>query len=106
MTLFERYRRSLSAIAFPPTIAAQFQLQSAESYEALAQFDEATRAAERARAIAEHHGFNRTVFAAEAVVARVKRGQTTAPVQQEQMVPESLQEIATTISQLRKLVPR
>jgi tetratricopeptide (TPR) repeat protein len=106
MTLFERYRRSLSAIVFPPPIAAQFQLQTAESYEALAQFDEATHAAERARAIAERHGFNRTVFAAEAVVARVKQGQTTAPVQQEQMVPESLQEIATTISQLRKLVPR
>jgi tetratricopeptide (TPR) repeat protein len=105
MTRFERYRRSLGAIKFPASIAAQFQLQTAESYEALAQFDEATRAAQRARVIAEQHGFNRTAFAAEAVIARMKQGKPTAPVQQEQRVPESLQEIATTLSQLRTLVP-
>jgi tetratricopeptide (TPR) repeat protein len=105
-TRFERYRRSLSAIVLPPSIAAQFQLQTAESYEALSQFDEATEAAERARSIAERHGFNRTAFLAEAVVARMKQGQPSPSIVQEQVVPESLQEIATTIGQLSKLVPR
>jgi tetratricopeptide (TPR) repeat protein len=104
-TVFERYRRSLATIPFPPSIAAQFQLQAAESYEALSQFDEAADAAERARSIAERHGFNRVAFAAEAVVARVTSGQPGTPILQEQCVPESLQEIATTISELRKAVP-
>lgn len=105
MTRFERYRRGLATIEFPPSIAAQFQLQTAESYEALSQFDDATEWAERARSLAERHGFHRTAFAAEAVVARVKRGQPSSPAAVERVVPDSLQAIATTISELRKLVP-
>jgi hypothetical protein len=105
MPLFERYRRVLAATAFPPVLEAQFHLQTAESYEALSQFDAATSAAERARAIAERYGFNHTMFAAEAVVARVTSGQPAVLSLQEISVPSSLREIATTIGELRRKVP-
>jgi tetratricopeptide (TPR) repeat protein len=105
MPLFERYRRVLAATAFPPVLEAQFHLQTAESYEALSQFDAARSAAERARAIAERYGFNHTMFAAEAVVARVTSGQPVVLSLQEISVPSSLREIATTIGELRRKVP-
>ncbi len=106
MSLFERYQRSLAVMPFPPSIAAQFQLQTAESYEALGQPDAAAEAAELTRAIAERHGFHSAAFAAEALMARVKQGHASSRLPQLSAVPESLQHIATTIKQLRKLVPR
>jgi tetratricopeptide (TPR) repeat protein len=105
MPLFERYRRTLAASALPPVMEAQFELQTAEAYEALSQFDSATEAAERARTVAEHYGFNQKLFAAEAIIARIDEGQPSAPLGPEAPVPPALQGIVTTISQLRRLVP-
>jgi tetratricopeptide (TPR) repeat protein len=105
MPLFERYRRSLAMLSLPPAIEAQFYLQTAESYEALSEFDSATVAAERARSISERYGFNQTTFAAEAIAARVKNGQPTAPLPLEAPVPAELRGIAANISALRRTVP-
>jgi tetratricopeptide (TPR) repeat protein len=105
MPLFERYRRSLASASFPPAIAAQFQLQTAESYEALSEFESATAAAERARSISERYGFNQTTFAAEALMERVKGGQPSAPLAPEAPVPADLQEIVQHINDLRRSVP-
>ncbi len=106
MPLFERYRRTLATMPFPPAIEAQYLLQVAESHEALAQPEAAFASAERARAIAERFGFNQTAFAAEAVAVRV-RTRTTVSVQvPEAAVPDSLKTIASNISEMRRLVPQ
>jgi hypothetical protein len=105
MPLFERYRRSLATMPFPPAQEAQFLLQTAESYEALAQFDAAMTTGERARSVAEAYGFNQTLFAAEALIARAKKGETGAVVAADSPVPASLRPIASTIGQMRRLVP-
>jgi hypothetical protein len=105
MPLFERYRRSLATMSFPPALEAQFYLQTAESYEALSEFDSAALAAERARTISERYGFNQTSFAAEAVHARVLRGQPKAPLAPEAPIPAALQGIAANIKELRRTVP-
>jgi tetratricopeptide (TPR) repeat protein len=105
MPLFERYRRSLASASFPPAIAAQFQLQTAESYEALSEFESATAAAKRARSISERYGFNQTTFAAEALMERVKGGQPSAPLAPEAPVPADLQGIVQQINDLRRSVP-
>jgi tetratricopeptide (TPR) repeat protein len=105
MPLFERYRRALATIAFPPALEAQFHLQTAESYEALSQFDAASSAAGRAHAIAGRYGFNHTMFAAEAAAARIAKGQPSVRSTPEIPVPASLREIATTIRQLRRQIP-
>jgi tetratricopeptide (TPR) repeat protein len=106
MPLFERYRRSLATIPFPPAIEAQFHLQTAESYEALEQFDAATIAATRACVIAERFGFNQTLFAAEAIATRVRHGAAVSVRAPEAPVPESLRPIVTTISEMRRLVSK
>ena len=106
MPLFERYRRSLASVAFPPAQEAQFHLQTAESYEALEQFDSAIAAAERARRVAEQFGFNKTTFDAEAIIVRAKAGESVAqPLAPDSPVPASLRTIASTIGQMRRLVP-
>ena len=105
MPLFERYRRSLSGAVFPPAQEAQFHLQTAESYEALGQFDEAVAAAQRARQVAESYGFNQTLFAAESLMARAKNGERVAAAAPDSPVPSSLRTIASTIGQMRRLVP-
>jgi tetratricopeptide (TPR) repeat protein len=105
MPLFERYRRSLATLSLPPAIEAQFYLQTAESYEALSEFGSATVAAERARSISERYGFNQTTFAAEAIAARVKKGQPTAPLPSEAPIPAELRGIVANISALRRTVP-
>ena len=106
MMLFERYRRTLANLPFPPALEAQFHLQTAESYEALAQLDMAEAAAERACVVAERYGFNQTVFAAEELRARVRSGAASQQRAPDVAVPDSLQTIATTISEMRRLVPK
>jgi hypothetical protein len=106
MPLFERYRRSLASVAFPPALEAQFHLQTAESYEALEQFESAIAAGERARQLAEQYGFHKTSFAAEAVIVRAKTGESGAQqLAPDSPVPASLRTIASTIGQMRRLVP-
>ena len=106
MPLFERYRRSLAAIQFPPTMEAQFHLQVAESYEALAQPDAAIAAAERARMLAERAGLNELMFAAEQVAKRVRSGVAGATRAPDAPVPKSLRLIASSIREMRRLVPQ
>jgi tetratricopeptide (TPR) repeat protein len=105
MPLFERYRRSLATVAFPPAQEAQYYLQLAESYEALHQPAAAIAAGLRARAIAEAYGFNEKLFAAEAVVARSRAGEVVGAIGAEAPVPESLREIVSTITEMRRRVP-
>ena len=105
MPLFERYRRSLAAAPLSPDQMAQYHLQAAESYEALTKFDAAVAAAKRAQATAEEYGFNQILFAAEALIERVETGLPQITPFTEAPIPPSLQEIATDISEKRKLVP-
>jgi tetratricopeptide (TPR) repeat protein len=104
MPLFERYRRSLATMPFPPTMEAQFHLQTAESYEALSLPDAAMQAARRARAVAHTYGFNKVAFAAEELLERKGRGDRV-PSAPDAPMPESLREIASTIGEMRRLVP-
>ena len=105
LPLFERYRRSLATMPFPPAQEAQFHLQVAESYEALSQSAAAVTAGERARAIAEAYGFNQTLFEADAVVTRARRTVTTSSTVPEAPLPISLRHIASAISEMRRRVP-
>jgi hypothetical protein len=103
--VFERYRKSLVTMHFPPAQQAQFYLQTAESYEALSQVDAALAAADHARSIAETYGFNQVLFAAEELAARVRSGARVARSAPEAPIPASLRGIATTIGEMRRLVP-
>jgi tetratricopeptide (TPR) repeat protein len=103
--LFERYRRSLATMPFPPAQEAQYYLQVAESYEALSQPAAAITAGLRARGIAESYGFNETLFMADAVLARMERGEGVVISGPEVPVPDSLREIASTINERRRRVP-
>jgi tetratricopeptide (TPR) repeat protein len=105
MPIFERYRRSLVTMSLPPELEAQFYLQTAESYEALSQFEQATSAAARARLVAERYGFNRVAFEADAVVERARSGKPSTPLAPEAPVPAALEDIAAQISALRRAVP-
>ena len=105
MPLFERYRRTLASTAFPPAQEAQFHLQTAESYEALSLPDAATHAARRAQAVAATYGFNKVAFAAEELMMRVRTGAPGATSAPDAPIPTSLQRIATTIGEMRRLVP-
>jgi tetratricopeptide (TPR) repeat protein len=105
MPMFERYRRALVTAMLPPALEAQFHLQTAESYEALAQLDDAAGAAERARAIAERYGFNEIAFKADDLRVRVQAGIAVAERMAEPAISDSLKTIAATISEMRRLVP-
>ncbi len=105
MPMFERYRRALAGTALPPALEAQFHLQAAESFEALAQLDDASDAAERARAIAERYGFNEIAFKAGDLQIRVQSGVVVTERTPEAETPEKLKPIAATISGMRRLVP-
>jgi tetratricopeptide (TPR) repeat protein len=106
MPLFERYRRSLMSLPFPPFLEAQFHLQTAESYEALAQPEAAMSAAERARVVAERYGINQVLIKAEQLAARLQSGAVGAMRTPDAPVPESLRTIATTLGEMRRLIPR
>ena len=105
MPLFERYRRSLATMSFPPVMEAQFHLQTAESYEALDQPDAALAAARRAQTVAERFGLNKVLFAAEELTARVRSGTRTTRRTPDAPVPAGLEPIASTIREMRRLVP-
>jgi hypothetical protein len=105
MPMFERYRRALAGTTLPPALEAQFHLQTAESYEALAQLDDAAGAAERARAIAEQYGFNEIAFKAGDLQIRMRSGAVAVERAPEAETPERLKPIAATISGMRRLVP-
>jgi tetratricopeptide (TPR) repeat protein len=106
MPVFERYRRSLMTMPFPPAQRAQYHMQTAEGYEALSEYEAAAHAGHRAREIAEQFGFHQVVFEAEALVRRVAQGQRTATRVAEVAVPEPLQTIVDSISKMRHLMPR
>ena len=105
MPMFERYRRTLVGAALPPALEAQFRLQAAESYEALAQPDEAAHEAERAREIAVQYGFNEVAFKAADLHVRVQASAVIPERAPEAEVPERLKPIAATINGMRRLVP-
>lgn len=103
--LFERYRRSLMSLPFPPSMEAQFHLQTAESYEALAQPEAAIVAAERARVVAQRYELNQVLFAAEQLTARVRSGTSSATRAPEAPIPETLRTIASSIREMRRVAP-
>ena len=105
MTMFERYRRALASAPLPPAQEAQFHLQTAESYEALSLPDAATQAAQRAHRVAETYGYNRVIFAAEDLMQRVAAGVPGTRSAPETPIPAALEQIAATISDMRRLVP-
>jgi hypothetical protein len=103
--VFERYRRALASTAFPPVLQAQFHLQTAESYEALALPDAAVAAAGRARVVAERYGFNSVAFSADELTARVRASGAAGSRTPDAPIPESLKTIATTLGEMRRLIP-
>lgn len=105
MPVFERYRRTLTAMPFPPALRARFHLQAAEGYEALREYDSAVGASRRARDIAEEFGFHQVVFQAEALIDRIAKGQRATARVADAPVPEPLREIAHSIHEMRRLVP-
>ena len=105
MPTFERYRRALVSAKLPPALEAQYHLQTAESYEALAQLDDAADSAERAREVAERYGFHEIVFKADDLRVRVEASTATAERAPEAAIPESLKTIAATLNEMRRLVP-
>jgi len=105
MPVFERYRRTLSALPFPPALRAKFLLQTAEGYQALLEPEAAVQAGRRARAIAEEYGFHQVAFEAEALIGQVEQGQRAAARVADIPVPEPLQEIARSINEMRRFVP-
>lgn len=106
MVLFERYRRNLAFAPFAPGQAAQYHLQVAESYEALAEIEPARTAGRRALTIAQEYGFNQVYFQAEALLGRLATAPSRQVTRVERPVPEPLQEIATRLSEMRRLVPK
>ena len=105
MPVFERYRRSLMGVPFPPAMRAQYHLQTAEGYEALDETVAAGNAGRCARDIAHEFGYHKIVFDAEALIARAERGQRAAARRAEQAAPMELREIAERINEMRRLVP-
>lgn len=106
MVLFERYRRALAFVPFSPGQAAQYHLQVAESYEALAEIAPARAAGRRALTISQEHGFNLVYFQAEALLGRLSTTAARQVSHVERPVPEPLQEIAIRLSEMRRLVPK
>lgn len=105
MPVFERYRRTLTTLPFPPALRAKFHLQTAEGYQALLEPEAAVQAGRRARALAEEFGFHQVAFEAAALVERVEGGQRGAARVADIPVPEPLQQIARSINEMRRLVP-
>jgi tetratricopeptide (TPR) repeat protein len=105
MPVFERYRRSLAGMPFPPSLQAQFHLQSAEGYEALSEYGSAVNASYRARDVARQYGFHQVVFAAEALIRRVEQGQRTTGRAADVAAPERLAEVVRSLHEMRRLVP-
>jgi tetratricopeptide (TPR) repeat protein len=105
MPVFERYRRSLASMPFPPSLQAQFHLQSAGGYEALSEYGPAVNASYRARDVARQYGFHQVVFAAEALIRRVEQGQRTADRAADVAAPAWLAEVVSSLHEMRRLVP-
>jgi tetratricopeptide (TPR) repeat protein len=106
MPVFERYRRTLATLPFPPVQRAQFHLQTAEGYEALREYESAVHAGQRARSVAAQFGFHQIVFEADALFERVRQGQTRDRDRAEVPLGESVQIIANSIGELRRLATR
>lgn len=105
MPVFERYRRLLQSMPFPPTLQAQFHLQAAEGFEALSEYDSAVHSSRKARDVGEQYGYHQVVFEAEALIQRVASGQQAMERRADALVSKPVQEIITSISEMRRLVP-
>ena len=105
MPVFERYRRSLMAVPFPPPMRAQYHLQAAEGYEALDMPTGAASEARCARDIAREFGYHKIAFDAEALLGRAERGQLTAARSTEMQAADAVMVIAGRIGEMRRRVP-
>lgn len=101
MPVFERYRRSLTQMPFPPQLQAQFHLQVAASYEALMEPGSAIRASEQAREVAQQFGFHQISFEAGALIDRVEHGQRTARRAPEPELGGPVRTVARSLSTMR-----
>ncbi|MDB4880206.1 MAG: hypothetical protein JWL60_1652, partial [Gemmatimonadetes bacterium] len=106
MPVFERYRRSLASMPFPPAQRAQFHLQTAEGYAALQEYESARQAGHRALKVADEFGYHQVRFDVDALLERVAHGQRTAVRAAEVPVPVPLKFIAESIGEMRRMVPR
>jgi tetratricopeptide (TPR) repeat protein len=106
MPVFERYRRSLASMPFPPAQRAQFHLQTAEGFEALHEYESAMQAGRRALEIADEFGYHQVRFDVDSLLQRVADGQQAAVRAAEVPVPVPLRFIAESISEMRRMVPR
>ena len=104
MSVFERYRRSLAALPFPPSQRVQYHLQAAEGYEALGDPRAALDAGHRARALAAQFGFHQLVFHADALVRRVEQGRTRRQAVPARAVDAGVHAVAESIGNLRREV--
>ena len=103
--MFERYRRALMGIPFPPALRAQYYLQTAEGYEALAEPVAAANAGRCALDLAREFGYHKLVFDAEALIQRVQHHALVARNAADGATPPALMEIAEHLGEMRRLVP-
>jgi tetratricopeptide (TPR) repeat protein len=101
---FEMYRRELDAAPLPPWQRAELLLHAGEGHARFGRTDEAGDSLRRAAALAEEYGFNRTLFAAEASLARLAAPPASASGRQAPLgaePPEDLGDVVRAVTAMR-----
>ena len=99
---FEQYRRELATVALPADLAASSQLVAGQGYLLLGRATAARRALTRAAELAEQHQLHRISFETEQALEELERGERRA-ARASMDPPESLREIASTLTTMREL---
>lgn len=102
--VFERFRRTLSAVPLPPILQAEFQLHAALGHEYFGEIEFAQAALQRAHSIATQFGYNRIVFQSEAAIDRLRTCGPMRPLNAENPVPNWLRDVADSLGDLRRTV--
>jgi tetratricopeptide (TPR) repeat protein len=101
MPVFERYRRSLAQMPFPPQLQAQFYLQAAASYVSLMDPESAVRFGQQARDVAQRYGFHQIAFEADALIDLAERGQRVASRTPEPELGDPVRTVARSLNSMR-----
>lgn len=99
---FERYRRELECASLPPHMQANFELMAGQGYSRFGDSEEARNYLERARSLAETHGYGQLLFEAEKELAELQRAKRFAP-EVSAAVPSDLIDVASRLRRMREV---
>lgn len=100
---FESYRRELSGVSLPVSLAVSYHLQVGQGYQCFGRTDRARESLLRAVELAAEYRLNQLLFTAEESLRMLESGERASARKGVRELPESVADVADAIQAMRQL---